>query len=107
MLANMRAHVGALHKIIAALASGQEDEAARIAEWQLGLSSLKSHGADKLGKHMPSAMRAFGREMHSAASRFALEAQTAGVTGDLRPALAALAEVTARCAACHAAYRVR
>ena len=55
---------------------------------------------------MPEAMRAIGWEMHRSASRFAIEAQNAGVTGDLRPALAALAKVTAQCAACHAGYRV-
>jgi hypothetical protein len=106
MLANMRLHVSALSEILNALAAGHEDEAAHIAEWRLGLSSLKAHKADALGKYMPAAMRAIGGEMHRSASRFALEAQNAGVTGDLRPALAALAETTARCAACHAAYRV-
>jgi hypothetical protein len=106
MLANMRLHVGALNEIVEALATKQEDKAAHIAEWQLGLSSLKAHKAKELGKYMPAQMRAIGWAMHSAASRFALEAQNAGVTGDLRPALAALAKVTAQCAACHAGYRV-
>lgn len=106
MLANMRLHVSALHQIIAALATGQEDKAAHIAEWQLGLSSLKAHNAAELGKHMPKEMRAIGWQMHSAASRFGLAAQDAGVTGDLKAALAALAEVTAQCTACHAGYRV-
>jgi len=106
MLANMRMHVSALNEIIAALAAGQEDKAAHIAEWQLGLSSLKAHKAAELGKYMPEAMRTIGFSMHRAASRFALAAQDAGVTGDLKPALAALAKVTAQCAACHAGYRV-
>jgi hypothetical protein len=106
MLANMRIHVSALNEIVAALASGQEDEAAHVAEWQLGLSSLKAHRAAELGKYMPKEMQAIGGEMHRAASRFAIEAQNAGVTDDLRPALAALSKVTAQCVACHAAYRV-
>ncbi len=106
MLSNMRIHVSALNDILEALATKQEDKAAHIAEWQLGLSSLKAHQAKELGKYMPAEMRAIGWAMHSAASRFALEAQNAGVTGDLRPALAALAKVTAQCTACHAGYRV-
>jgi cytochrome c556 len=48
-----------------------------------------------------------GSEMHRAASRFALEAKNAGATGDIRPALAALASVTLQCIACHAAYRLK
>jgi hypothetical protein len=106
MLANMRIHVTALNEILDALASDQADKAAHVAEWQLGLSSLKAHHADELGKYLPKAMRAIGWKMHSAASRFAIEAQNAGVTDDVKPALAALGKVTAQCAACHAAYRV-
>jgi hypothetical protein len=106
MLGNMRIHVSALNEIMAALASGHEDKAAHVAEWQLGLSSLKAHRAAELGKYMPKEMQAIGGEMHRAASRFAIEAQNAGVTDDLRPALAALSKVTAQCVACHAAYRV-
>jgi cytochrome c556 len=45
--------------------------------------------------------------MHRAASRFALSASNAGVTGDVRPALAALAELTGQCVACHDAYRLQ
>jgi cytochrome c556 len=44
--------------------------------------------------------------MHRSASRFVIEAQNAGVTDDLRPALDALAKVTAQCVACHAVYRL-
>jgi cytochrome c556 len=44
--------------------------------------------------------------MHHAASRFAVTAQEAAVTGDLARALGGLAEVTQQCVACHAAYRL-
>jgi hypothetical protein len=106
MLANMRDHLLALHEIQNALAHNQEDNAAKIAEQRLGLTSLKAHGAHELAKFMPEGMRAIGSEMHSSASRFVIEAQNAGVTDDLRPALDALAKVTAQCVACHAAYRL-
>ncbi len=60
MLANMRIHLSALNEIIAAMAAKQEDKAAHIAEWQLGLSSLKAHRAHELGAFMPEGMRAIG-----------------------------------------------
>ena len=106
MLANMRDHLLALHEIQEALAHNQEDKAAKIAEQRLGLTSLKAHGAHELAKFMPEGMRAIGSEMHRSASRFVIEAQNAGVTDDLRPALQALAKVTAQCVACHGAYRL-
>jgi hypothetical protein len=106
MLANMRDHLLALHEIQEALAHNQEDHAAKIAEQRLGLTSLKAHGAHELAKFMPEGMRAIGSEMHRSASRFVIEAQNAGVTDDLRPALDALAKVTAQCVACHAGYRL-
>lgn len=106
MLSNMRDHLLALHEIQNALAHNQEDIAAKIAEQRLGLTSLKAHGAHELAKFMPEGMRAIGSEMHRSASRFVIEAQNAGVTDDLRPALEALAKVTAQCVACHAAYRL-
>jgi cytochrome c556 len=45
--------------------------------------------------------------MHRAASRLAVGARDAEVSGDLAGALAGLAEVMQQCVACHAAYRVR
>ena len=56
---------------------------------------------------MPKGMQDIGSEMHRSASRFAIEAQNAGVTGELRPALEALSYVTAQCVGCHASYRFR
>jgi hypothetical protein len=52
-------------------------------------------------------MQDAGTAMHRAASRFALAARDAGVTGDLKPALAGLAEITAQCVGCHAGYRLK
>ena len=106
-LANMRDHLLALQEIQEALAQKQEDKAARIAEERLGLSSLTLHGAHEVAKYMPQGMQDVGTEMHRSASRFAIEAQNAGVTGDLRPALDALSKVTAQCVGCHAGYRLK
>lgn len=106
-LANMRDHLLALQEIQEALARKQEDKAAQIAEERLGLSSLTLHGAHEVAKYMPQGMQDAGTEMHKSASRFAIEAQNAGVTGDLRPALDALSKVTAQCVGCHAGYRLK
>jgi len=106
-LANMRDHLLALQEIQEALAQKQEDKAARIAEERLGMSSLTLHGAHEVAKYMPQGMQDTGSEMHRSASRFSIEAQNAGVTGDLRPALDALSKVTAQCVGCHAGYRLK
>jgi hypothetical protein len=103
---NMRDHLATLQKIQDALGAGQLDEAGRLAEHRLGLSSFGLHGAKHVAPYMPAGMQAIGTEMHKAASRFALEVNKAAATGDLAPAIAALGKVTAQCVACHAAYRL-
>ena len=107
MLANMRDHLSAIQEIQEAMGKGENDKAAGIAEQRLGMTSLKLHGAHEVGKHMPKGMQDAGAGMHQAASRFAIAVQDAGVTGDMKPALQALASVTAQCVGCHAGYRVK
>lgn len=63
-------------------------------------------GAHELGRYMPKAMAAIGTEMHRTASRFAEATSDAAVAGDVKPALAALSEVTRQCVACHSGFRV-
>jgi hypothetical protein len=103
-LANMRDHLLALQEIQFSLARQEYDMAGEIAEQRLGMSSLSLHGAHDVAKFMPQGMQDAGTAMHRGASRFALAAREAGATGDLKPPLAALAEVTAACVACHAGY---
>lgn len=106
-LTNMRDHLLALQQINDAMAKGKFDEAARIAEARLGMSSLGLHGAADVAPFMPRGMQDAGSSMHRAASRFAIEAQNAAVTGELRPAFGALADVINGCVGCHAGYRLR
>ena len=106
-LENMRDHLLTLQRIQDALAKGSFDAAAEISESRLGLSSLQLHGAHEVAKYMPQGMQDAGTAMHKAASRLSLAAQNAGATGDVKPAIAALSEVTAQCVACHAAYRLK
>lgn len=103
MMSNMREHLVAINEILIAMAKGDFEEAAEVAEFRLGMSSLESHGASHMAKFMPEGMRRAGTAMHKAASRFALKAQEEEVL----PAYNALSEVTSACVACHSAYRIR
>lgn len=103
MLINMRAHLQAINEILFHLANNELDAAAQLAEQNLGMSSLESHGAGHMAKFMPEGMRRAGTAMHKAASRFALTAEE----GELQPAYKSLAEVTKACVSCHAVYRIR
>ena len=107
MLANMRDHLLALQQIQEALAGDEFETAAKIAEQRLGMTSLQRHGAHAVGPFMPETMRMTGTAMHRAASQFAVTASDASATGDVRPALADLARVTAQCVACHEGVRVQ
>lgn len=106
-LANMRDHLQAIQEINVALAAGDDGAAAKIAETRLGMSSLERHDAHEAARYMPPDMQMAGTAMHRAASRFAIEAQNAAVTGDLKPALGALATVMEACVACHAGFRLK
>jgi len=106
-LANMRDHLLSLQQIEEALSKEQYDRASDIAEQRLGMSSLAMHGAHELSAFMPEGMQNIGSEMHHAASRFAVAAKDASATGDVKPALAALADVSRQCVACHSSYRVQ
>ncbi len=106
-LANMRDHLQVIQELQEDLASGDTEKAAELAENRLGMSSLELHGAHEIAAYMPAGMQNAGTGMHRAASRFAIAARTAGATGDVKPALAALGAVTAQCVGCHALYRIR
>jgi hypothetical protein len=105
-IANMRDHLLALQEIDLALSRNEFDNASSIAEKRLGMSSLELHGAAHIAPYLPQGMQDIGTRMHRAASRFAVEAQSASVSNDVRPALGALGSVMQQCVACHAAYRL-
>ena len=72
MMSNMRDHLAAINEILSYMAQGELENAAEVAEWRLGMSSLQSHGASHMAPLMPEGMRNAGTNMHRAASRFAL-----------------------------------
>jgi cytochrome c556 len=123
-LANMRDHMQALSDILDAIAMGQYDKAARIADARLGMQSPAAAGCktdggsapqmsmeptmeQQMAQFMPEGMRKIGLDMHQAASTFASEAAKVGKGGDAKPAMAALSRVTQQCAACHTTYRLQ
>jgi cytochrome c556 len=62
----------------------------------------------QMAEFMPEGMRNLGLEMHKSASVFAAEAmKTAKPGGSDKKALAALAQLTQQCVACHGAYRLQ
>jgi roadblock/LC7 domain-containing protein len=85
MLGSMRDHLQALNEIQAALAKGEFDKAADIAEQRIDMSSLEAHHAAMMAPYMPKTMQKLGTEMHHAASRFALAAKE----GEMQKSLAA------------------
>jgi len=106
-LINMRDHLSTMGRIQQALSDGSFDEASALAEQRLGMSSLELHGAHEVAVYMPKGMQQAGMDMHRMASRFAIVAKDASVTGDLKPALASLAQLNRTCVACHAAFRLQ
>jgi hypothetical protein len=105
-ITSMRDHLLALQEIDMALSRNDFNKAASVAEGRLGMSSLELHGAAQIAPFMPQGMQDIGTQMHRSASRFAVEAQDASVSNDVRPALAGLGAVMQQCVACHAAYRL-
>jgi hypothetical protein len=106
-LASMRDHLLSLQRIQQALAEGAYDKAADIAETRLGMSSLPVHGAREVAPYMPQGMQDAGTAMHRSASRFAVSLQETAITHELQKPLGELAQLTASCVACHAAYRLK
>ena len=107
ILTNMRDHLLAISQIQEAMGNGKFDKAAEIAENRLGQTALKTHNAYENSKFMPKGMQEIGTQMHRSASKFAIEVQNSGATGDMKPALMALSKTTQACVACHAGYKLK
>lgn len=110
MLASMRDHLVALDEILAAVSAENYDQASKVAEERLGMSSFDLHGASHMAPYMPKPMQEAGGSLHRAASRFAIAAQDADIDrsyASMKTLMGALSEMTAACNACHAGYRIR
>jgi hypothetical protein len=60
MLGNMRDHLMTLDQILGAVADAKYDDAAKLAEARLGMSSLTSHDAAHMAPFMPKPMQEMG-----------------------------------------------
>ena len=110
MLGNMRDHLATLNEIIGDVADDKFNDAAKITEQRLGMSSLSLHGASHLAPYFPKPMQDIGTSMHRASSRLVIVLQNASVTPTveaMRDINRAVHEVTTACEACHASYRLR
>jgi len=110
MLGNMRDHLVTLNAVIGHVADGEFDQAAKLVEARLGMSSLGLHSAAHMAPFMPKPMQDAGTAMHHAASRLAIVLENAGVSptvDSMREVNRALHEVTSACTGCHASYRIR
>jgi hypothetical protein len=56
MLANMRNHLATLNEIIGDVANDKLEDAAKVTEQRLGMSSLSLHGAAHLAPFLPQPM---------------------------------------------------
>ena len=109
MLANMRDHLATLNAIVGDVAGGEFDQAAKLAEDRLGMSSLGLHGAAHMAPFMPQPMQDLGSAMHHAASRLAIVLQNTSVSPTvetMRDVSRALNEVMTACTSCHSRYRI-
>jgi hypothetical protein len=110
MLSNMRDHLASLNEIIGDVSDGKFDEAAKVAEQRLGMSSLTAHDAAHMAPFFPKPMQDMGTGMHHAGSRLVIVLQNASITPgaqSMQEINHSLHELTAACTSCHAAYRLR
>ena len=110
MLSNMRDHLVSLNEIIGNVADGKFEEAAKVAEQRIGMSSLTAHDAAHMAPFFPKPMQDMGTSMHHAGSQLVIVLQNASVTPgaqSMHDINRALHEITSACTSCHAAYRIR
>jgi len=107
MREDMLHHLTALNEVLGLVNAGKLQQAADLAEADMGVSSMGKHAAKTMGagpgRFMPDGMRAIGIGMHKAASEFSNVARK----GDRDAAFRALEPVTGACVACHAGYRLQ
>jgi cytochrome c556 len=104
-LEHMRTHMTSLNDVIQLMAAGKIREAGAVARSEMAIG--KGTG---IGRFMPPEFREMGFDFHRSADDFArVTADMAEPTDAASWAKAAegLAQITARCTACHATFRVK
>lgn len=103
-LDHMSHHMAALNDVITAVASGNFQHAAQVARDKLEVGAGKG-----FGRYLPIKFREMGLAMHRAAGEFATAAEAASVppsAENWKVVSSKLGEISARCQACHATFRV-
>ena len=103
MRAQMKGFLAALAQIQGLLVEEKLEEAAELAETQMGRTERGKHKGMGPGRYMPVSMRTLAWNMHDQASTFAEVASG----GDLIESYKALQQVQNSCVACHFSYRTR
>lgn len=103
MREQMKGFLAALAQIQGYLVEGKLEEAADLAETQMGRTERGKHRGMGPGRYMPVSMRTLAWNMHDQASTFAEVADG----GDLIASYKALQQVQNSCVACHFSYRTR
>jgi hypothetical protein len=104
-LEHMRTHMNALNDVIQLMADGKIRDAGEVARKEMAIG--KGMG---FGRYMPPEFREMGFDYHRTADEFARA--TAEISGSpdnaaWSKAVGGLAQITARCNACHATFRVK
>ena len=103
-LEHMSHHMVALNDVIAAVATGDFKHAAQTARDKLEVGAGKG-----FGRYLPLEFREMGLAMHRAANEFSTAAEAASVPPGpeaWKTVVNNLGAISARCQACHAAFRV-
>ncbi len=103
MRQRMLSNLVGLTQIIGLLANNKLEDAASVAETQIGNRSIGAGTGMGPGRFMPIGMRKIGQSMHKSVAEFARIART----GETTQTYVALQNITNTCVACHAAYRTQ
>jgi len=99
-----------LNETIGDVSDCKFDEAAKVAEQRLGMSSLTARDAPHTAPFISKSMQDTGTSMHHAGSRLVVMLQNASVTPGMQSMQEinyALHEITPARTRCHAAYSIR
>ena len=109
-LYEMRGHLEQLNALMSLLGEGEMKKAAEFARTGLAVMGNHPPGAPSPGRHAPPEFRALGQGMHKAAAEVAQAAGAAAnppSAADWKAVTAAVSGLTAACAGCHGAFRVK
>lgn len=99
----MKTFLAVMAQLQGLLLEAKLEEAAELAETQMGRSERGRHRGYGPGRYMPVAMRRLAWGMHDTASEFAETAKA----GDVKASYRALQDLQNSCVACHFTYTTR